>query len=76
MDIDNNINNDNADNNSSDTDINSIIINILEDHGYKRIDLLNQLAEIYNSYQAKFMKIFKIHNYTYFTILKDTIWYK
>lgn len=55
--------------------VNNIIIQILEDHGYKGIDLLNQLSNIYDTYQAKFIKLFKIQNYTYFTILKDTIWY-
>ena len=55
--------------------VNNIIIQILEDHGYKGIDLLNQLSNIYDIYQTKFIKLFKIQNYTYFTILKDTIWY-
>lgn len=69
-----NINN-NTENSTEIENINDIIIQILEDHGYKGIDLLNQLSNIYDIYQAKFMKLFKIQNYTYFTILKDTIWY-
>lgn len=70
-----NINSSSNDNSTELENVNNIIIQILEDHGYKGIDLLNQLSNIYDTYQAKFIKLFKIQNYTYFTILKDTIWY-
>lgn len=70
-----NINSSINDNSTELENVNNIIIQILEDHGYKGIDLLNQLSNIYDTYQAKFIKLFKIQNYTYFTILKDTIWY-
>lgn len=58
-----------------DIDINEMIINILEDHGYTGLDLLNQVVQIYNIYQDKHIKQFILTNFSYFTILKDTIWY-
>ena len=75
IDIDSNISPSSDTDIDTDISVNDIIINVLEDHGYKGIDLLNQLVQIYNIYQAKHIKQFIIKNYNYFVILKDSIWF-
>lgn len=54
---------------------NDVVIQILEDHGYSGIDLLNKLENIYKEYQAKHIKQFEISNLDYFIYLKDLIWF-
>lgn len=67
-------------NTNTDTDtsidiVDEIIINILEDHGYSGIDLLNKLQSLYDTYYAQHIKTFTINNYDYFLYLKDSIWF-
>ena len=61
--------------NINNDDIEEIIIQMLEDHGYTGIELLNKLSSIYQTYQQQHIKNWQIEDINKFASLKDTIWF-